>query len=158
MIARLGPWWTALTLREKRLIGVMLVLVGVLVLWLGIVRPISDGLVRARADHVIAIDRAGRIAAAVDAVRGAPKRNIPPLEGALDQVVAQSAGEAGFTIDSSNPVGPDRVTIAIGSARATALFGWLAALEQRGIVVETITVQPGANGTVSARLLLKVVR
>ena len=157
-MSRIRDWWIALTLREKRLIGVMLVLVGALLVWLGVVRPISDGLVRARADHVIAMDRAGRIAAAVAALRDAPQRTAPPLDAALDQIVSQSAGEAGFTIDSSNPVGPDRVTLAIGSARATALFAWLGALERRGIVVETITIQPGANATVSARLLLKVAR
>ena len=157
-MTRLRDWWIALTLREKRLIGVMLILLAILFVWLAIIRPVTDGLARARADHVIATDRAGRIAASVDALRNAPRRSVPALDGALDQVVAQSAGEAGFTIDSSNPVGPDRVTLAIGSARAAALFAWLAGLEARGIVVETITIQPGANATVSARLLLKVAR
>ena len=149
-------WWRALTLREKRLVAVMMVLVAVVFLWLGIIRPVQDGLARANADHLIAVDRAARIAAAVDALKASPARVTPKLDAALDQVVSQSATEGGFTIESSNLVGPDRVTIAIASARASALFGWLAGLEARGVVVETITIQPGANNTVSVRALLKV--
>lgn len=149
-------WWVGLTLRERRLIWVMLALLAAVVLWLGIVLPVRDALARANADHLIAIDRAGRIEAAAAAVASAKSTPPPKLEAALDQVVGQSAGEAGFTLESSSPVGPDRVAIAIGQARPPALFAWLAALEARGVVVETITIQPGANGTVGARILLKV--
>lgn len=152
----LRDWWSALTLREKRLVAVMLTLVAIVFLWLGIIRPVEDGLARANADHLIAVDRSARVAAAVDALKAAPARATPKLDAALDQVVSQSATEAGFTIDSSNLVGADHVSIAIGSARASALFGWLAGLEARGVVVETIMMQPGTNNTVSIRAMLKV--
>lgn len=151
-------WWRGLTLRERRLIAVMLALIAVVVLWLGIVRPIGDARARARADHLIAVDRAGRIEAAVAALRGAAATVPPPLEATLDQVVSQSAGEAGFTLDSSAIEGNDRVAIAIAAARPAALFAWLDTLEARGIVVETVTVTPVANNAVGARLLLKVAR
>lgn len=157
MIAHWKARWVMMTVRERVLILVMLVLMAVVILWLGIVRPVNDGLANARAAHAIAVDRAGRIEAAVLALR----RNAgaaPVLEGAFDQVVVQSATEAGFTLDSQNLVGPDRLAIAIGSARPTALFTWLTALEARGVGVETITVQPGANGTISARILLRAAR
>lgn len=149
--------WAMMSARERVLILIMLGLLTIVLLWLGIVRPVNDGLAQARADHLIAVDRAGRIDAAVDALRRSSVAT-PVLEGALDQVVAQSAGEAGFTLDSQNLVGPDRLAIAIGSARTTALFTWLAALETRGVGVETMTIQPGANGTVSARLMLRAAR
>lgn len=157
MIAHWKARWVMMTVRERVLIMVMLGLLAVVILWLGIVRPVNDGLANARAEHTLAVDRAGRIDAAVQALRrtaGAAR----VLSGALDQLVVQSAGEAGFTLDSQNPVGPDRMAIAIGSARPTALFTWLAALEARGVGVETITVQPAANGTISARILLRAAR
>lgn len=149
--------WVMMTVRERVLILVMLGLLAVVVLWLGIVRPVNDGLANSRAAHTLAVDRAGRIDAAVLALRRTAGA-VPVLEGALDQVIVQSATEAGFTLDSQNAVGPDRLAIAIGSARPPALFAWLAALESRGVGVETITVQPGANGTVSARILLRAAR
>lgn len=157
MIARWKARWVMMTLRERVLILIMLGLLAVVVLWLGIVRPVNDALARARAEHVIAVDRAGQIDAAVLALRRTAGA-APVLEGALDQIVAQSATEAGFTLESQNLVGPDRMAIAIGSARPTALFTWLSVLEARGIGVETITVQPGANGTVSARIMLRAAR
>lgn len=157
MIARWKARWVMMTLRERVLILIMLGLLAVVVLWLGIVRPVNDALARARAEHVIAVDRAGQIDAAVLALRRTAGA-APVLEGALDQIVAQSATEAGFTLESQKLVGPDRMAIAIGSARPTALFTWLSVLEARGIGVETITVQPGANGTISARIMLRAAR
>lgn len=157
MIARWRARWVMMTLRERVLILIMFGLLAVVVFWLGIVRPVNDGLANARAEHAIAVDRAGRIDAAVLTLRRTAGA-APILEGALDQVVVQSGTEAGFTLDSQNLVGPDRIAIAIGSARPTALFTWLAALETRGIGVETITVQPAANGTITARIMLRAAR
>lgn len=146
-----------LSLRERVLIAIMIVLLATVVLWLGVIQPVQDGLTRARANQSIAVDRAGRIAAAAAALKGAPVAP-PQLDGSLDQVVAQSAGEAGFTLDSANQAGPGRMTIAIGAAKPAALFAWLAGLEARGIAIETLIVDPGAGGTVSARATLKVAR
>lgn len=157
MIARWKARWVMMTVRERGLILIMLGLLAVVILWLGIVRPVNDALASARASHALAVDRAGRIDAAVLALRRTAGA-APVLEGALDQLVVQSATEAGFTLDSQNAVGPDRLAIAIGSARPTALFAWLSGLEGRGVGVETITVQPGANGTISARILLRAAR
>lgn len=157
MIAHWKARWIMMSLRERVLILIMLGLFAVVILWLGMVRPVNDGLANARANHAIAVDRAGRIDAAVLALRRTAGA-APVLEGALDQIVAQSATEAGFTLESQNLVGPDRMAIAIGSARPTALFTWLSALETRGVGVETITVQPGASGTISARIMLRAAR
>ncbi len=156
VVNRARARWAMLSARERGLILVMFGLFAVLFLWLGIVRPVQDGLARARADHAIAVDRAGRVAALAAAVKGVS--TAPRLQGALDQVVAQSATEAGFTLDNATPEGSDRMTIAIGAARPPALFAWLAALETRGVGVETIVVTPGAGGTVAARATLRVMR
>ncbi|MES2755713.1 MAG: type II secretion system protein GspM [Pseudomonadota bacterium] len=149
--------WAGMTLRERRLILLMLALFAIVVLWFGIIRPVADGQARARADHAIALDRNARVVGLVAALKGGGKAPAA-LDGALDQVVGQSATEAGFTLDSANLEGADRMTIAIGAARAPALFAWLNGLQTRGIGVETLIVQPAAGGTVSARATLRVAR
>lgn len=157
MTGRLRARWVMLSLRERGLIAIMLGLLAVTIIWFGLIRPVQDGLSRAQADHIIAVDRAGRIAASVTALKtatGGP----PQLDGAIDQVVSRSASDAGFTLDSANLEGADRMSIAIGVARPAALFGWLASLEARGIGVEAIIVDPATGGTVSARATLRVAR
>lgn len=155
MSVRLRARWAMLSLRERGLILVMLALLVVVIVWLGLIRPVQDGLARARADNIIAVDRAARIEAVAAALKGV-RGDAPKLESAIDQVVAQSASEAGFTLDSANLEGPGRLSIAIGAARPAPLFAWLAGLEARGIGVETIIVDPAAGGTVSARATLRV--
>lgn len=148
-------WWIALSTREKRLILVMLALVALVVLWLGIIRPVTDGLANARADHLVAIERQATVAAGVEALQAARGGGPRPLGAPVEQVVAQSAAEAGFTLDTNSAAGPGTTQIRINSARAPALFAWLGGLEQRGVVVDALTVQPGANGTVSAQATLR---
>lgn len=157
MIAHWRARWVMLTLRERVLIVVMLALFATVLLWLAVVRPVNDALANGRAAQAGAVARAGRIDAAVAALRRTDAA-APLLQGALDQSVVQSATEAGFTLDSQNSPGPDRLAIAIGSARPTALFAWLAALEARGVAVDTIAVTPAADGTVGARMTLRAAR
>ena len=71
----------------------------------------------------------------------------------VEQVVGQSAGEAGFTLDRVQARGADHVEVAIASARATALLSWIAELEGKGVVLEKLSISPsGATGTVSAQI------
>jgi general secretion pathway protein M len=75
--------------------------------------------------------------------------------GAADQIIAQSAAEAGLTLDRSASQGAGRIGITINSARAGALLGWLAQLEARGIAVETMSMTPGTTpGTVVVQAVL----
>ncbi len=75
------------------------------------------------------------VAAATDAV-------------AIDQFLAQSAGEIGLTLDRNEARGTAQATIAIATAKAPVLNDWLAALETQGFVVDQLTVTPAADGTV----------
>lgn len=150
----LRAWWIGRSLREKRLILVMLALIAIVIVWLGILRPVTDGLADAKAAHLAAVDRAASVEAGV-ALLQASEAPAVASEGSLDQLIAQRAAEAGFTLDSNTPAGADSVSIAIGTARAPALLAWLGSLEQSGLVVDAVTVQPGPNRTVSARATLR---
>jgi general secretion pathway protein M len=147
-------WWISRTLRERRLLVVMLALIAIVIFWLGILRPVTDGLADAKAAHLAAIDRTAAIEAGVELLQGA-QPPAAPAEGPLDQFVAQSAASAGFTLDSNTPAGADVVSLAIGSARAPALLAWLGSLEGGGLTIDSVTIQPGPNRTVSARVTLR---
>ncbi|RYE06772.1 MAG: hypothetical protein EOP22_20175, partial [Hyphomicrobiales bacterium] len=67
---------------------------------------------------------------------------------AIDQYLAQSAGEIGLTLDRNEARGEGQATIAIATARATVLTDWLASLEGQGFVIDQLTITPAADGTV----------
>ena len=155
MTARLKALWLARTPRERWLLGVMLGLVALVLVWLLILRPLSDMLSAARQRHgeaVAALAEARSQAAAIAAL----ERNRPaPFAGPIDAAVAAAASEAGFQLSALQPEGPGRVSLAIGAARPQALFGWIAALEAQGYIVQSLTVTSNPDRTLSARIALR---
>lgn len=148
-------WWTALSQRERLLIAVMGLLLAIVVIWLGIARPVERGMQVARERQAAALDRNIAMRAKVKALQ-TPEAAVPGVAGSLDQMIGQSAGDAGFTLERIQAQGDARVEIAIAAARPTALFGWLSAIEAQGVVVESLTVQPStASGALSVRAILK---
>ncbi|RIA45574.1 type II secretion system protein M (GspM) [Hephaestia caeni] len=154
MIASLHAWWIARAPREKRLIAAMVALMAIVILWLGVLRPVTRGLADAKAAHRVAIDRAAGVKAGLALLRHAAPRP-PRIDGPLDQFIASSAAEAGFTLDGNTAAGPDTVSITIGAARAPALLAWLSTVEAKGLVIDSAAIQPGANRTVSARITVR---
>ena len=67
---------------------------------------------------------------------------------AIDQFLAQSAGEIGLTLDRNEARGQGQATIAIATARAPVLTDWLASLEAQGFIIDQLTITPAADGTV----------
>lgn len=155
-MSALRAWWSGLSAREHVLVGIMGVLLAIVIVWLGIARPVEGTLENARMRQAAALDRNVSVRAKVKALRALPARSSGNTGGPLDQAVGQSAGEEGFTLERAQAQGEGRVEIAIASARPTALLAWIAKLDAQGIAVETLTVQPApAAGTVSVRAVLK---
>ena len=160
MAARFRPaWWSARTLRERRmLLALALVLLGLLV-WLVILRPIAlaresaeERLTAAATTLAKARGDAAALKNASVPVRGAP---VPlPLDGYLTTAAAE-AGLAGIGIAAD---GAERATVRIANVRPPALFGWIAALEGRGIVVESLSVRANPDQTVAADAVLRARR
>lgn len=148
----LVTWYKARSLREQRMILVMLALAAITLVWAAVVIPVRDGLSDARARHSDAVDRLGRTLVAVDAVKRAQRAGITLVEAPLPDAVRARADEAGFTLATLDPDGPDRVKVSIATARPTALFAWLASLEEAGILVESSAITPNADQTVAAQL------
>ena len=155
MSARLKALWLARTPRERWLLGVMLALVALVLVWLVILRPLGDLLSAARQRH-------GEAAAALAETRSqaaaiaALERNKPaPFAGPIDTAVAAAASDAGFQLSGVQPEGPGRVSIAIGAAKPQALFGWVAALEAQGYIVQSLTATSNPDRTLSAQILFR---
>jgi general secretion pathway protein M len=155
MIVRLNTLWMARTARERWLLGVMLALVALVLVWLLILRPLSDMLSAARQRHgeaVAALAEARSQAAAIAAL----ERNRPaPFAGPIDMAVAAAASDAGFQLSGLQPEGAGRVSLAIGAAKPQALFGWIAALEAQGYIVQSLTVSSNPDRTLSAQIALR---
>lgn len=156
MIEAFKFWWNARSSRERVLLAVMAALVAAVVLWLGVYRPVERSLRQAALSNVEAAERYADVERKVALLRqedgGTAKTSPLPLE----QLVSQSAGEVGFTLDRIQAQGPNHIAIAIASARSTALMGWIASLEEQGVTVERAVIGPsGATGTVSAQISFK---
>lgn len=148
MKAQFLDWWRARSLREQRLLLVMFALLAVTILWLGIYRPLQGALSAARERHQQAVVMLGEARAQAAALRqSSAAEALPP--GPLAPVVTQAANEAGFANAAVAPQGDRRVSISIPSARPTAVLGWIATLETRGIVVERLTARANSDPTVT---------
>ena len=139
-------WLAGRTIRERRLLALGAVFVVAFLGWLLVVRPLLDAEATTRARFADASERLGavreRMAAfgATGGARVAAARGV----GAVDLFVARSAAEAGFTLDRNDPAGVDRTAVAIGTARPTAVLGWLGGLEASGVTADELSVRPSA--------------
>lgn len=148
-------WFNARSLREKRLILLMLALLALTLVWYGLIRPLSDVLSSERQRHADAVVRYGETAARVEAIRDLGRQRPAPLTGTLADAVRVRAADAGFSIDSLTEDGPNRVRVGIAGARPAALVPWLARLEGAGILVDAATLTDKGDRTVGVQLVLK---
>ncbi|VVT02588.1 General secretion pathway protein GspM [Sphingomonas sp. EC-HK361] len=151
----LGTWFNARSLRERRMILAMLALLAVVILWAGIIRPVSDGLASSRERYDDAVLRLASTRARVDAVKRAQKLGAVPLSGSLAETVRMRADEAGFALASLDADSPGSVRLTIATARPAAFFAWVASLEAQGILVDDLAVTPNTDQTVGVRMTLK---
>lgn len=144
-------WWELRSRREQWLIQVMMVLAVLVLGWLLVVRPLTDSLAAAKARHDAAVMALGE--ARARATPGASPT--APAAGPVDALVARTANEAGFTNARITSQGVERASVAVDAARPQALFGWVARLEQSGLVVERLTTRPNGDRTLAAELTLR---
>jgi general secretion pathway protein M len=144
-------WWSERSPRERRLLQVMAGLAAIVLGWLLVVRPLADSLDAAKTRH----------AAAAVALGEARARTTPgaspaaPAAGPVDALVARTANEAGFTNARITSQGATRASVAVDAARSQVLFGWVARLEQNGLVVERLVSRVNGDRTIGAEITLK---
>lgn len=147
MIASLNRWWHALSLREKRLVGVAGALAAAVLLWL-ILRPLATYVYGLGDEHRLAVERAARVEAKAAILKSGARPTVGSVTGPLDQWLALSAGDMGLTLDRNEARGDGAATVSITSARAPAVIGWLAQIEGQGLVIDRLSITPGTDGTV----------
>lgn len=156
MMLTVRTWFEARSLRERRLLWLMLAIAVPLLAWLLVVVPLNTAYEAALERHLEAVDHNGRVRALADPSR-VTRPAIVQVTGSADLglIVAEAAAQAGLSLDTSTAVGPDAVTIAIAQARPAAAVQWLRDFELRGIRVEDLRMTPAADGTVAitARLV-----
>jgi general secretion pathway protein M len=155
MSARLKALWLARSPRERWLLGVMLALVALVLVWLLILRPLSDMLSAARQRHGEAVAALAEARSQAAAIAALEKDRPAPFAGPIDAAVAAAASDAGFQLSGLQAEGAGRVSLAIGSAKPQALFGWIAALEAQGYIVQSLTASSNPDRTLSARMVLR---
>ena len=143
-------WWQARSERERWLVGTMLVLALVLLVWLLVIRPLSDALDAAKMRHGDAA-----VALAEARARTAPAGGGgPAAAGPVDAIVTRTAAAAGFPGARVAAMGAGRASVSLDAARPQALFGWIAQMEQQGLVVERLRVQANQDHTLSAEMTM----
>jgi general secretion pathway protein M len=155
MNGRLNALWLARTKRERWLLGVMLALVALVLVWLAILRPLSDLLSAARQRHGEAIAALADARSQAEAIAALERNRPAPFAGPIDAAVAGAASAAGFQLSGLQPEGAGRVSLAIGAAKPQALFGWVGALEAQGYIVQSLTATSNPDRTLSARIVLR---
>ncbi|MBX9796316.1 type II secretion system protein GspM [Sphingomonas sp.] len=155
MIGALGRWFTALSPRERALIGIAALLLAGIVGWFGIVRPATIGLEQARARHAAAAQQLATVQGQLAALTPLAKAGPAKLNAPLDTVLRERATLAGFTLSTVSAQSDNGVLIALPAARPRALFGWIAALEADGILVQQLQVTDNGDQTLSVSVTLR---
>ena len=155
MMDAVKTMWGERSPSEQWMLGVMFVLLAVVLLWLGAM-GLAGAQRSARDALLTATDRNAEMRAKVKLLKTLPRGVTGGSASVgIDQLVSQSAGEAGLTLEQAEAQGGARIEIAMASVRPVALFSWLAALEAQGVRVETMSARPSPTaGSVSVQAVL----
>jgi len=156
MTGELWIWFRSRSLREQRLLLVMVALLALTIVWAAIILPVTDALSTARTRHDAAVVVLAETEARVLDVKALERDRPAPLGAPLDTVIRDRANAAGFALATVTRVGDNGVQIGIGSARPGALMAWIAGLEDDGILVDTLTLTDNGDKTVAAQASLRV--
>jgi general secretion pathway protein M len=154
MIA-LRHYWAQRTPRERVLIQIMIILGIGLGVWLGIVRPVNRALAIAQQDVAIAARHYQAIQYRVAVIKRRPRGASERLNVGIDTFIAESATDRGLTAVPDVPSNDGGALWRIDQASPRAVFGWLEMLEQRGVVVKTLAVEPVDGELVSAAIAFR---
>jgi general secretion pathway protein M len=145
-------WWRTRTLREQRLLLAMAGLLFLVLSWLLVIRPLNDALAAARERHGAAV--LARAEAKERAALGAaPAR--PPADlrgGTLETLLSGTASEAGIPVARVTRESAAQATAVIDAVRPQALFGWVRAMEGRGLIVERLRATANSDQTIAAEI------
>lgn len=147
VVGELRQAWDGRTRREQRMLAVMALLIAAVVLWLGVVRPITGWRDTAARNRAWAESELAEVRLAL--VRLAPATSTGPRTDArgLEPVVRQTAEAADLEITTGMEAS-GRLGFSAPRAPGAAVFGWLAALETtHGLRPVSLSVIENADAT-----------
>jgi general secretion pathway protein M len=142
-------WWRERTPREQRLLLVMLALLGLVLLWLLVIRPLSDALEGAQQRHAEAVTALAEARARADAAR---RMEVAPNAAAplpIDAFLSGTSREAGFANARIVGQGPARASFAVDAVRAQPFFAWVRRMERRGLIVDSLRARANSDRTLA---------
>jgi len=145
-------WWEVRTRREQVLLTVLAAIAVVVVLWLGLYRPVAG----ARQASERRYDQAARertvVLRAVAQMRALGPASAPLASTAASPGEAASAAAAasGISLTSVQADPEGGVQVRLGGIAPSRIFPWLAALQQQhGVRPRRLTIVKDGDGTVS---------
>jgi general secretion pathway protein M len=153
---RLQSWFSALSGREQIMVGGAGALAAAVIGIYAVTLPLLAAIDAKRAQYSAATERRGAIVAQVEAAAGANAgrggANLPT--GSVQQIISQSATDAGFVLDRADGSGADKVDIVMAKAKPQAFMVWLNDWEQRGLLAERLMIKAGSDGTIAVTATL----
>lgn len=128
LLAELHQAWDGRTRREQQMLTAMALLAASVVLWLGVVRPLTGWREDAAGDRARAAAELAEVRSALGRVAPATGETRPGDIQGLEPAVRQTAEAAGLKVTTGmDPSG--RLGFRVDNAPAAAVFGWLGALQ-----------------------------
>ncbi len=149
MTPGLALWWRDRTVREQRLLLVMLALLALLLAWLLVIRPLSDALDAAQTRHAEAVTDLAEARARSAAARRYQSGRTASAPLPVDGFVSRTSSEAGFANARIAGQGPARATFALDAVRPQAFFAWIRLMERRGLVVDSLRARANGDRTLA---------
>lgn len=148
-------WWAVRTPREKRLLLALAAVALLVLVWLLVIRPITDARAAAEARLNAAVTELAR--ARAEAATAQPRSGAAgaPVPLPLDGFLMTAGAEAGLTNLQVIGDGPARATLTLANVRPQAFFGWIGQLEARGLSVESLSARPNSDQTIAVEAVLR---
>lgn len=152
MIVVLQRWFDARSVRERRLLQAMAAIALPLLLYLALIAPLTASYRNALQEHLVAVDRNGRVKALAEPVSRSAARQSRAV-GDLALFLADEARQRGIAARAEGSAA--RASVTVDQSAPSALFAWMAELEASGFRLEEVRIAPLPEGGVSASLAVR---
>lgn len=149
MIVRVTDWYGTRSVRERRLILLMLAIALPLLAWLLVVLPLTRAYEAALDRHLESVDRNGRVRALAAGARSGRAAPAAAAGQDMGMLLTESAARAGLVIAASESGGPGVANVSIAQAPSAGAMQWLRELESVGVRIEELRMAPAGQGLVS---------
>lgn len=141
-------WWSARTLRERRMLMVMAALLLAIVVWLGLVRPVLTWRTAAEDRAAAAAVTLAEVRVATASLAPAPAAAPPPVEG-LEPLIRRTSEAAGLDVVTAMS-SSGRLGLKLSRVSSGPLFAWLSGLEtDHHLTICSLGVVENADATLN---------